>query len=162
MTEKGFLGPDDVKVVNRLIERGRAFRLPDSAIRTIGYGAFSRDFDGIVARLAAESAVHIHTEKDNLSIDAFELKKPLYKTVNMVELVEVGDNEPVGVSQIHYTISAIAFDRVESKLGDQPVKSLHNFNWKKILVDGPDDPHIKVRDHTVIDLFQAIAAEKGI
>mgnify|MGYP000287599024 CR=1 FL=1 len=157
------LQPGEAQIITRLIGHGRNnLRFGSSGARTIGYGVLSSDFDETAARLARASEEHIHTEKAGLGVDAFRLAKPLFATIEMIELVETQDPAETGVTQVHFTVLPRAFDRIVGRVGDQypdDVKELHGMHWRKYLIkNDPAAPHIKLRDHTVLDLFDKIRA----
>jgi hypothetical protein len=155
----------EAQKITKLIGQGNRLRFGSSGARAIGYGVLTDDFDSIASRLFDGSDRHIHTYKGGAAVDAFRLAKPLFATIEMVELIETEDPAETGVTQVHYTVTPKAFDRIVGKTGDQypeDVKELHGLHWKKFLIgDNPLAPHIKLRDHTIIELFESIEANRS-
>lgn len=151
------LGDGGASTVNRLIQYGNRLRLGSSGARAVGYAVLSRDFEEVAARLLDNSSQSFNAERDGMRVDGFHLANPLMTTIDMVELVETFESTETGVTQVHYTVTPTAFDRLADGYGDQPVGERRGLRWKKILVDDtPLSPHIVLRDHTIMQLHATV------
>lgn len=163
----GLLHEYDLATIERLLQFGDGLNLPRDRFTTIGYTVDASVFDDILGVVRKEQEVEAlaANKSGERWIAVVELAKPITHNVCQVELIEsktpIPRDKYIGVNQLHYVFSPADFRTTYSSLPGDITGALASPSWgfNMARLEAGDDTHIKIRDHTAMDLVLRTVGE---